>query len=443
MAGAGPGDKSQGGLDVSDTLDFTHPRDAILRAIERVYRYRMTTTSGGNLSVREEGGDVWITPARVDKGALRREDIVCVRADGTADGLHPPSSELPFHRAIYAARPDLRAIVHAHPVALVAFSICGRVPDTRLLPTTRRVCGRVGFASYALPGSEALGKRIAQAFADGFDCVVLENHGVVTAGGSLQEAFERFETLEFCAKTIIKAGLLGEVRYLADAQAERARPVVATPPVLRIGPPAAAERELRRQLGEFVRRGYRQRLLISTQGAFSARLDDESFLITPHRVDRGTLDAPDLVLIRTGAPEPGKTPSSATVNHRAIYAAHPEIGAIVTAYPVNATAFSVTNAALDARTIPESYVFLRRVGRVPYGVQFGDGRELAEQTALSDPALILENDGVQVCGTSVLDAFDRLEVLESTAEAMINSRPIGTMIPMSDAVIAQLEDAFF
>ncbi len=131
------------------------------------------------------------------------------------------------------------------------------------------------------------------------------------------------------------------------------------------------------------------------------------------------------------------------MNHRAIYAAHPDIGAIVTAYPVNATAFSVTDAALDARTIPESYVFLRQVRRVPYGVQFGDGRELAEQTNSRDPALILENDGVQVCGTSVLDAFDRLEVLESTAEAMINSRPIGTMIPMPDAVIAELEDAFF
>ena len=131
------------------------------------------------------------------------------------------------------------------------------------------------------------------------------------------------------------------------------------------------------------------------------------------------------------------------MNHRAIYAAHADIGAIVTAYPVNATAFSVTDAALDARTIPESYVFLRQVRRVPYGLQFGDGRELAEQTTLRDPALILENDGVQVCGTSVLDAFDRLEVLESTAEAMINSRPIGTMIPMPDAVIAELEDAFF
>ena len=130
------------------------------------------------------------------------------------------------------------------------------------------------------------------------------------------------------------------------------------------------------------------------------------------------------------------------MNHRAIYAAHPEVGAIVTAYPVNATAFSVTDAALDARTIPESYVFLRESAR-PLRVQFGNGRELAERTTLRDPALLLENDGVQVCGTSVLDAFDRLEVLESTAEAMINSRTLGKMVPMSDAVIAELEDAFF
>src|SRR5262249_60702902 len=125
------------------------------------------------------------------------------------------------------------------------------------------------------------------------------------------------------------------------------------------------------------------------------------------------------------------------------YGGHPERRAIVTACPVNATAFSVTAAALDTRTIPESYVFLRQVRRVPYGVQFGDGRELAERTTLRDPALLLENDGVQVCGTSVLDAFDRLEVLESTAEAMINSRPLGAMVPMSDAVIAELEHAFF
>src|SRR6185437_4598173 len=172
-----------------------HPRDEILRTMQRIYRYRMTTTSGGNLSIRDDDGDVWMTPARVDKGSLRREDIVRVRPDGSAEGLHAPSSELPFHRAIYEARPDVRGIVHAHPVALVAFSICRRVPDTRLLPQARQVCGEVGFAPYALPGSEALGQSIARTFAVGFGCVVLENHGVVTGGASLQNAFERFETL--------------------------------------------------------------------------------------------------------------------------------------------------------------------------------------------------------------------------------------------------------
>jgi L-fuculose-phosphate aldolase len=422
--------------------DLIHPRDAIMRTMERVYRYRMTTTSGGNISVHEEDGTIWISPAGVDKGSLTREDIVRVRADGAVEGRHRPSSELPFHRAIYAARPDLRAIVHAHPVALVAFSICRRVPDTRLLPVAWRVCGPIGFAPYALPGSEALGRNIAASFAEGFGGVVLENHGVVTGGATLPEAFERFETLEFCARTIIKASLLGEVRYLSDPEADRPRPPATAPAEPRPRTITSIERELRRQLGEFVRRSYRQRLMISTQGAFSARLDGDSFLITPHRVDRGTIDLADLVLVRGGIPEAGRTPSSAAVGHRAIYQAHPEIQAIVTACPINATAFSVTDAALDTRTIPESYLFLRDVRRAPFGIQFGDGRALAECTSPRNPILLLENHGVQVCGSSVLDAFDRLEVLESTAEAMIDSRPLGAMVPMSDEALAELTRAF-
>src|SRR5712691_4676102 len=199
------------------SVTLEHPRDEILRMMERIYRFRMTTTSGGNLSIREDNGDVWITPARLDKGSLRREDVVLVRSDGTVAGQHRPSSELPFHQAIYAARPDLRAIVHAHPVALVAFSICRQVPDTRLLHQSWRICGEAGFAPYALPGSAALGQNIAATFARGFDCVVLENHGVVTGGDSLQGAFERFETLEFAAKTRLKAAQLGAVRSLDEA----------------------------------------------------------------------------------------------------------------------------------------------------------------------------------------------------------------------------------
>ncbi len=196
--------------------NLVHPREELLQTIQRIYGYRMTTTSGGNLSVREPSGDIWITPARVDKGSLRREDMVCVRGDGTIDGIHPPSSEFPFHAAIYGVRADIRGIVHAHSVALVAFSICGSVPDTRLFHRADQVCGKTGFAPYALPGSAALAQSIVSAFQQGFFGVILENHGVVVGGSDLQNAFQRFETLEFTAKTIIKASTLGPVRYLSD-----------------------------------------------------------------------------------------------------------------------------------------------------------------------------------------------------------------------------------
>lgn len=427
---------------MSRSHDLQHPRDEIMQTMERIYRYRMTTTSGGNLSIRTDNGDIWITPARVDKGSLTRQDIVCVQASGEVVGTNRPSSEFPFHRAIYEARPDLQAIVHAHPVALVAFSICGQVPDTRLFHQARFVCGGPAFAPYALPGSEQLGRSISNQFAKGANCVILENHGVVVGGTSLAEAYQRFETLEFAAKTIIKARWLGEVRYLSDEQlalAERRRVDLQA---VEFPVATCEERELRRQLCEFVQRGYRQRLLISTEGSFSARLDDDAFVITPSQRDRSSLGIHDLVLVCGNAWQSGPRPSRATLAHASIYRRYPEIKAIVFAHPVNATAFSVTNTPLDARTIPESYIFLRDVARVPYGVQYRMTGAIADHVSPQSPAVLLENDGVLVTGTSILDTFDRLEVLETTAEAIINSRPLGAITPMSDGVIAELKSAF-
>jgi L-fuculose-phosphate aldolase len=422
--------------------DLLHPRDEIMQTMERIYRYRMTTTSGGNLSIREDNGDVWISPARIDKGNLTRTDIVRVRADGSIDGAHRPSSEFPFHRAIYGRRPDLRSIVHAHPVALVAFSICRALPNTRLFHQAHFVCGESGFAPYALPGSEKLAQHIADAFARGLNCVILENHGVVVGGDSMSQAYQRFEALEFAAKTIIKARVLGEVRYLTDEQlalAERRKVAFDV-----IDAPAASsdERELRRQLCEFVRRGCRQRLLISTEGSFSARLNDDTFLITPSQADRYSIDVGDVVRVRGDTCSGGRRPSRAAMAHQAIYQRHPEIRAIVFAHPVNATAFSVTTAPLDARTIPESYIFLRDVQRVPYGVQYQADGQIADYVSPRSPAALLENDGVVVAGTSILDAFDRLEVLEATSEAIINSRMVGPITPMGEDAIEELKAAF-
>ncbi|MCA9133901.1 MAG: class II aldolase/adducin family protein [Planctomycetales bacterium] len=422
--------------------NVVHPRDDIRQTMARIYRYRMTTTSGGNLSIRDDSGDIWISPARIDKGNLTRKDIVCVHPDGTVHGPHPASSEFPFHKAIYAARPDIRAIVHAHPVALVAFSICHQSPNTRLFYQAHHVCGKVGFAPYAHPGSDALGANIAATFAKGCDSVILENHGVVVGGDSLAAAFERFEALEFAGKTLVKANQLGAVRYLDDEQIQQAldRGVDFDS----YDPPGACARELelRKQLCDFVRRGCRQRLLISTEGSFSARVDDDSFLITPTQQDRERLSVDDLVLVRGDQREAGKLASRAARSHQAIYDKHPHVQAIVFAHPVNATAFSVTDVPLDVRMIPESYVFLQDVQRVAYGLQYrGDGA-IASYVSRQNPAVILQNDGVLVTGSSVLDAFDRLEVLESTAEAIINARAIGEVSAMPEAVIEELRVAF-
>ncbi len=424
-----------------------HPRDEITQTMERIYRNRMTTTSGGNLSIRDEHGDVWISPARVDKGNLTRKDIVCVRPDGSSDGLHPPSSEYPFHKAIYDARPDVRAIVHAHPVALVAFSICRQTPDTRLFHQAHFVCGNVGFAPYALPGSQKLGANIAATFREGSDSVILENHGVVVGGESLSHAFQRFEAFEFAAKTLIKAHHLcssnaGDVRYLSEARLAQAQRRHIELDAFTPGTATPEERELRAELRDFLRRGCRQRLLISTEGSYSARVDRDSFLITPSQQDRELIGIDDFVLVSHDAAEHGKKPSRATRSHQAIYRQHPQVQAIVFAHPVNATAFSITDSNFDARTIPESYVFLRDVKRVPYGIQYGSDGKIAEFVSAESPAAILENDGVLVVGSSVLDVFDRLEVLESTAEAVINARSIGDVASMPDPVIAELRTAF-
>jgi len=135
-------------------------------------------------------------------------------------------------------------------------------------------------------------------------------------------------------------------------------------------------------------------------------------------------------------------PSRAARMHAAIYRKHPEIGAIVNAYPVNATAFSVTGAELDSRTIPESYIVIRQVGRIPYGVQFEEPEAVAQTLSARSPTALLENDGVLVAGRTVLEAYDRLEVLESTAEAIINCHALGTLAPMPEAVTRELERVF-
>lgn len=421
-----------------------HPRDQIVAVMERIYGRNMTTTSGGNVSVRDENSDTWMTPARVDKGSLRRQDIVRIAPDGTRDGLHPPSSENPFHLAIYDARPDIRAIIHAHPGALVSFSICSQVPDTRLFPEPWHVCGKVAFARYAVPGSNDLGKVIAEEFASSAqpNCVILENHGVVVGGSDLADAFKRFETLEFTAQTQIYARQLGGIHLLSDEQITLSKTPRNQLPEREPRPPTSRGKELRKEVCDFVHRAYAHGLMTSTEGSFSARIDEDAFMITPAFVDRRELTLEDMVIIRGGERPTGKQPSRAVRLHAAIYKAHREINAIANAMPMHASAFCVSDFPLDTRTIPESYLFLKDVRTIPFEQLFGDCEEVTKQVTPANPIALLRHNGVLIAGRTVLDAFDRLEVLEATATAIIQSRALGPISPMNDAVIRDLLAAF-
>ena len=424
-------------------INYIHPADQLVMFMQRIYDKGMTTTSGGNLSIMDDDGNIWITPAGIDKGTLSRSDIICVKPDGTCVGPHRPSSELPFHAAVYKMRPDLRAVLHAHPPALVAFSIVRQFPDLDLLPSVRKVCADIAMAQYAVPGSDELGSKIGACFADGIDIVMLENHGICIGAADMFTAFQRFETLEYTARLEILAKRIGNIRQLpADAQR-----VAETTTHLKMDdfiPNSHSSEELaaRRDMITFIHRSYKQGLFTATHGTYSVRLSDGSFLITPFGQDRAYLEEDDLVRVKAGMKELGKTPSRAVGLHQKIYERNPEIRAVLLAHPVHAMAFAVTDAQFDPRTIPESYILLRDVKRLPYGEIYTRQDKTAEEFSEVNPAVMVENDCVIVTGDSLLQAFDRLEVMESTAQSIINSGAIGSIIHITQQEVDDLKVAF-
>lgn len=423
-------------------FQLLHPRDQLVAIMNRIYHNGMTTLSGGNLSIKDDNSDIWITPSGIDKGKLTPKDIMRVKADGTLEGPHKPSSELPFHRAIYRLRPDLEAIVHAHPPALVSFSIVREVPDTRIIPQANRVCGPVGYAPYALPGSEMLGEHIAATFAEGYNIVILENHGIAAAGTTLLEAFHRLETLDFCARTLIHARALGEVNMLSEAALNLFDHRKNELPEFVATSHSSRERELRQQIVDITARACDRHLMISTEGVVSARLDEDSFLITPTGHDRRTLAIEDIVLVRNGVREAGKNPSRSVRLHEAIYTRHPDIHSIMTAQSPNATAYAITTAVFDSRTIPESFILLRDIPLVPFKTLYTQAESIAEMVSLSSPVLLIQNDCVLTVGTDILNAFDRLEVAEFSARSLIDSVYLGDLVPIGAGEIQDLEKAF-
>ena len=424
-------------------FELLHPADQLVMMMHRIYMSGLTTTSGGNLSIHDDNDDVWITPAGIDKGTLTRGDMCCVKPDGTVIGSHKPSVELPFHLSIYNRRPDLRAVLHAHPPYLVAFSVARKLPDVNLVANARRTCGIITMAAYAVPGSKILGENIADEFEKGYNVVVMENHGVCIGAEDLFNAFKSFETLESTAALDINARKLGTPKSLLESEIN----LTATRDHLTMddfvpNKHSPEECAARRDMITLIHRSYDQRLFGSTQGTYSVRLSDGSFLITPYGVDRAYMDESDLVLIRNGMKEQGKVPSRSVKLHRLVYERHGDINSVLGANPPHAMAFAVTGEPFDPRTIPESYINLRQIQKVPFSAMYLKQEMVADMFSERSPVLICENNQILATGNSLLNAFDRLEVTEATAHSILSACDLGDLVHISDTEIEEINNAF-
>ncbi len=425
-----------------DTI-LMHPRDQIALIIDKIYRSGLTTTSGGNVSIRDESGNIWVTPSAIDKGSLRPSDMVVVHEDGTIEGRHKPSSEFPFHKAIYEARPDIRAIVHAHPPALVSFSVVRQIPDTNIIPQAKYVCGDIGYAPYELPGSSELGTVIAREFAKGHKAVIMENHGTVVGGSDLCDAYQRFETLEFCGRMIIYGNSIGTPQYLTDDEIDEfERQIPRLLPEMQEVEHPSDERAIREEIKRIVHRACDQGLMISSYGTVSVRWRLNDFLITPTDVVRWNIQNEDIVQIRDGKREPGKLPSRATWLHQEIYKMNPEVNSIILTQTPYLMAYSVTHNKLDVRTIPESWIFLQDVPNVPFGSHFAGQETIVNLISGNVPAVIINNDSVLVTGDKLLGTFDRLEVAEFSAKSLTLGASLGTLSPINENQVEALRKKF-
>jgi L-fuculose-phosphate aldolase len=176
----------------------------------------------GNLSVRLAPGRVLVTPSGLIKALVTAADMVEVDLAGNPRrrGSRKPTSELELHLRILRHRPDVQAVVHAHPPTATGFAVAGEAIPGNLLPELIFVVGPVPLVPFGMPGTPELGDRVVPYLA-GHDALLLANHGAVTMGKTLDEAWIRMESLEHAARIIAAARAVGMPQPLTAAAVER------------------------------------------------------------------------------------------------------------------------------------------------------------------------------------------------------------------------------
>ena len=189
-----------------------------------LYDRGYAAANDGNLSILVEPGRLLVTPSGISKGRMTPDMLLVTDLEGTVlEGDRHPSSEMKMHLAVYRGRADVRAVVHAHPPVSTAFAVCRRGLETPYLAELVVGLGAVPCTpEFAMLSTDAVPRSVEPYLAD-HNGVLLANHGVLTWGGDLWEAFDRLETVEHTAKIVLNARLLGDPVALTEAETAELR----------------------------------------------------------------------------------------------------------------------------------------------------------------------------------------------------------------------------
>jgi L-fuculose-phosphate aldolase len=202
-------------------LSETQLRRDVVETCRRLHARDLIGAGEGNVSCRLGKGRFLVTPSGANKAYLRPADLVVVNASGErVRGRGRASTELRMHLAAYGARPEIKAIVHAHPITAVALTVAGLTPPNDLVPEASVTLGEVAVAPFATPGTDEVPRSLAPLLAR-HDVLLLERHGALALGATLQEAFDRMETLERVARVAFLARLLGRCEPLGAEAVQR------------------------------------------------------------------------------------------------------------------------------------------------------------------------------------------------------------------------------
>jgi L-fuculose-phosphate aldolase len=188
-----------------------------------IYELRLTAGPGGNTSARLPGGkEMYIKPSGLSFAELEPEDFVAVDISNSnkVRGRLKPSSELALHAVCYQTRKDVNAVFHAHPAASIALSVLGQNLDPPLYPDHIVYLGKVSFVPYMTPTTRKLAEIVGRCVKKS-NCILLQNHGTVTLGSNVKEAFYRTELMEESAKIILYSKILGNARALSDEEVRK------------------------------------------------------------------------------------------------------------------------------------------------------------------------------------------------------------------------------